>query len=792
MPSLSGTQRDPLLSASTNDTSKYDDNGTQQPTSSSSSDSIVSPHPWARIRKRSSHEALELAQQTSTRTSEYRLRMESVQGWHHHIHRAQTNAWQRLLEPTLEECRQFLECDRNSTIKKQGGNTSTTIATTTNDNENNTVETFNNDQWWQQFCLPSMTATTKTTTTKAHGQSNNNIIQFPPEVLPIIVISSPLSMSCLMDRQFLATSIWRRWNSNDRYADLCLFLPRLLPTLTDTLHLLGDALTTSIKESSYFQECNPNLLNGRKKRKRTLQSSIQEWILDVLLSITPSQESPPINLVIVLQDDVAGSTTVKRQFLQTLTSWRSLKGIPVSLVIVAASHQSVEGSLSALIQRGEDGASGRFGHRVGYLSAPSSTGTSANAVAQWSQYFLEALQEIPIPFPSTCETDLPLYHWIQESLLECVSCTQIVNRLDMLVAEFFTKRGSFVWDSLRRPSNQGTTVTLANTYQPAFCAWFCVYGKAQAMLSMGTTNDSPMASSSEKCMALLQCRRHLLPGGELCFWWKLSCAILPLQVWVTVAKQTMARSDKENNNGPVSKCDESLIFSCLGAAYHLLTSSGSTSTSVSQFDDDEVEKILSRYLQRQTSLRDSSDPQFDQDLGERDSDRVKDLTIIIGELILLLDHFIDPIQRGSTESKANTSSDTIWEGLTEMILEANRLIAHHMNYWTRHWMYTNPLMKWMEMEKPDASINITAVPVPRILNIRRNVASGLSPVTQQLLAVMQDQMTISQDDWFRSFGGTMEEFCMGVWTLQMIGLIQIKKGGISQKVVYEKASVVWS
>jgi hypothetical protein len=41
----------------------------------------------------------------------------------------------------------------------------------------------------------------------------------------------------------------------------------------------------------------------------------------------------------------------------------------------------------------------------------------------------------------------------------------------------------------------------------------------------------------------------------------------------------------------------------------------------------------------------------------------------------------------------------------------------------------------------------------------------------------------------------MEEFCLGCWTLQMIGLIQTKKGvrtgGGSGKVMYEKVSVVW-
>lgn len=809
--SSTGTSKDPSsLAASSNNNHMKDKNNNNSNTASSVAvtTTIISPHPWARIRKRSAAEAVELAHQTSTQTSEYRLRLESMQWWQRHLQAAQTIAWQRLVAPTLEECRDFLECSSDDVNVNDGSRTEEdeneqeiTITSAANNsdgadsttNTSNTVNNNNNNnEWWRQFCLPLQAA--EQATECSESTTSQCSIRYPPEVLPIMIIHSPLSASCLMDRQYLATTVWREWNKSQpdqpHHPDVCVFLPRLLPTLTDTLHLLADALTTTLKKKSpphYYQACSHLLSSGRKKRKRTLQSSIQEWIMDVLMSLPEQQpcnnntnQYRIVNLVIVLQDDVPGSTTVKRQFMQTLTSWRNLQGVPVSLVILSSSI--AYNSLSMLIRRREDGASGRFGYRVLDLAVPKAKAASSTlvgvsqAVAVWSQYFFEALQETPIPLSPFSGSTLPLYQWIQESILETVSCTRMVTRLDGLVSEFFSQPGSFVWDSLRRVGNREYQ---ARTFQPAFCAWFCVYEKAQSMLSnRGKASDPKTLSSTlEKCGSLLECRQLLQPGGQVYFWWRLSCAILPLQVWAEISDQ----------NGGVTMGDNTdFILACLGRAFDLLLSKGvSPCVSVGK-DDDEGARVLCRYLQRQApSVNGCPDDTSPVDIND---EGLKDASRIVGDLIILVDRMSTTRENGQEHDGIDTKA--IWKGLTQMILDGARLVSNRLDHWTHNWLCTNPLMKWIGMEAPDLAKNYSHIPVPRILNIRRNVVAGLSPVAQKLLAAMQDQMTITQDDWFRSFDGPLDDFCIGIWTLQMIGLIQIKKR--TTKVMYEKVSVVWT
>jgi hypothetical protein len=862
---------------------------------------------WARIRKRSSTEALELAQQTSTNTSEYRLRMESIKWWQQHIQTAHWLAWKQLVTPILEECYEFFKCDTINNYNNNKG-TNEDNHQTSDDMEKESAHAFDHandspEEWWTQFCLP---LSLPQVIINESGSSSCNHpfpqqhsltqLQYPPETLPIVIIASPLSNSCLMDRQFLATTIWKEWNSNnknnsnnnlDTSHDLCLLLPRLLPTLTDTLHLLSDALTTTLMESSrkYYYDCCAHLLihHGRKKRKRTRQSSIQEWICDVLHALQrpppPQQQEPQVlslddnihprmvNLVIVLQDDLAGSTIVKRQFLQLLTSWRSLQGIPVALVILSSSSSSSSSclgagsSLSALVQCGEDGSSGRFGRRVSYKTIPSSSATTnnsvfavshhphvvpscADAIALWSYYFLEALQETPVPlFPSSSSsspsshfpntTNLPMYHyyhWIQESLLESISCTRLVDRLRGLVSQFFAHPGSFVWDSLR-PNTTTTTTTptcfsnknesylahiAANPFQPLFCAWFCVYEKAQTLLSPSmtsenkkdkndptttTTTTTTAFSTCDKYWALLQCRQLLNPGGILFCWWKISCVLSPLHIWVTITEQeqqqTITPTATMTQYTDPSTCHCNFFLTCLRQALALLLEQVSTIETMTNFmEEDDVTRLLARYLQRQASTDKSTNHQKEESICHIDDFQWKDVARIVKELIVLMDNI------GSSERIESTDKDTpnwqviIWKGLRQMMLEVNQLTNDNLEYWTRVWIHTNPLMKWMDMDQPVRTVQYQAmIPIPRYLNLRRNMVAGLSPTVRRLVHAMQDQMTIMQEDWFRAFDGTIEEFCLGVWTLQMMGLIQTKKGGrtggTTSKVVYEKVSVVW-
>ena len=776
---------------------------------------------WARVRKISRAQALEVAQRTSTKTSEYRLRMESVQWWRRCVEKARSLAWSRLVATVLEKCHEFLEYSQQPerNYEKEENDSPQMNA------EGIQESTEDNQLWWQQFCISSCT------TSGNEQQASSQRVRYPAEVLPIMVISSPLCSSCLVDRHAIATTIWNEWNKHHytdsnsstkcQNDDLVLFLPRLLPTLTDTLHLLVDGLATILKQHPYYSNYT-HLLASRKKRKRTLQSSIQDWILEVMQTLpanaldkrtgnaNPQETSinnnnnNNVNVVIVLQDDVASSNVVKQQFLQTLSSWRSLLGIPVSLVVLESSPNGPDGSLAHILRSGEDGTSGRFGRRVTYLSVPSastnslsSATTFPDAMALWSQYFLEALQQVPPPLclPGTDHhLHLPLLEWTQQSIAESASCSRMADRLGSMIMEFFSQPGSFVWDSLRAPpylddstSTASAVTNSANAFQPPFCTWFCVYEKAQALLSRRDCADAStkMMSSMDKGNALLQCRRYLQPGGQLHFWWSVACSLLPLHIWVLGEKQMMTQS-QEGTTKPFVMRNAAFLLSHLARAYRLVTSQGSTTESSTM--NDEIAQVLSRYLRR-CDAKDDAAGQAGNKGSDFDKETLVAMSKKIGELVLLVNNF-------SGELPVDTSmmGNDITKGIYRMILDVNHVTAKQLDHWTRRWMFVNPLMKWMALEDPlTQSEDHESKPLHTTLNIRRDVVTGLDPAAQRLLGVLQDQMTIAKDDWFRAFGGTMEEFCIGLWTLQVIGLVQLKKGpgGGAHKVVYEKVSVVW-
>jgi hypothetical protein len=150
--------------------------------------------------------------------------MESINSWQNHIQMAQRFAWKRLVTPTIEECYSFLECcygdnssNNNKTTKenrnKIDNNEMINTAPLKGSDDANTNAT---QIWWKQFCLPlSMTniantgSSCRTSPQQQQQQQQECLtIQYPPETLPIVIISSPFNNSCVLDRQFISTTIW--------------------------------------------------------------------------------------------------------------------------------------------------------------------------------------------------------------------------------------------------------------------------------------------------------------------------------------------------------------------------------------------------------------------------------------------------------------------------------------------------------------------------------------------------------------------------------------------------------
>jgi hypothetical protein len=249
-------------------------------------------------------------------------------------------------------------------------------------------------------------------------------------------------------------------------------------------------------------------------------------------------------------------------------------------------------------------------------------------------------------------------------------------------------------------------------------------------------------------------------------------------------------------------------------------------------DPDFVEATLRRYLQRGTepggrdtdrsrdSLAATGDATAIEKVHHR---RIRQLTTMVREFIVLVATFSNG-EKNSSSTVGNVDDDLAWDykirlGMTETILEMNRLALGQVEAWTKQWIEFNPLMAAPEEEvfREDCQENHTGDPScdgvddssnteGRPVNFRRRILDNLPAGSRQLYEALEGRLTVDRDDWFHSFGGTVEDFAIGVWTLRKCGLIRPKKTitvtathkherGKAKKrqevVSYEKVAVVW-
>lgn len=168
----------------------------------------------------------------------------------------------------------------------------------------------------------------------------------------------------------------------------------------------------------------------------------------------------------------------------------------------------------------------------------------------------------------------------------------------------------------------------------------------------------------------------------------------------------------------------SFFLTFLDRTLRLLMDQTSIETITNSIEDDDVTRLLSRYLQRQPSM-DASIAHHQKeknDWNEDDENQWKDVAQIIKELVVLIDN-IGSTERIETIDKDTPDLQVIWKGLRQMMLELNRLTSHQLKYWTRVWMYTNPLM---DLESPTRrSVDKATISIPHFLNLRRTMVSAL-------------------------------------------------------------------
>mmetsp|Transcript_32024 Transcript_32024/g.34410 ORF Transcript_32024/g.34410 Transcript_32024/m.34410 type:complete len:220 (-) Transcript_32024:7-666(-) len=164
----------------------------------------------------------------------------------------------------------------------------------------------------------------------------------------------------------------------------------------------------------------------------------------------------------------------------------------------------------------------------------------------------------------------------------------------------------------------------------------------------------------------------------------------------------------------------------------------------------------------------------------------------------------------------------IRRGITDTILQMNRLVLERVEDWTRRWIEINPLMasppitedddeKEPELNNshsPNYNQNYTQNADGRPINFRRRILDNLPLGSRQLYELLEGRLTVHRDEWYRAFGGSVEDFTMSVWTLRKCGLIRPKQvirhntkkqqqktthrqQQHKEVVAYEKVAVVW-
>mmetsp|Transcript_19608 Transcript_19608/g.35320 ORF Transcript_19608/g.35320 Transcript_19608/m.35320 type:complete len:383 (+) Transcript_19608:1-1149(+) len=376
--------------------------------------------------------------------------------------------------------------------------------------------------------------------------------------------------------------------------------------------------------------------------------------------------------------------------------------------------------------------------------------------------------------------------------------------------EFYaTQKGSFLWEMMIN-SNDKTGIT-ANVVQPSFWAWFCTYDKAQKLLTsshqLDADDDTHPPTTFDKCQALLQCRRY---QKRLQFWWKQACTLLPITTIATTTTKgitpTAVTAATTGNN-----CEDAsrILFECLAEVYHETKACAKPTTTTDTTDeDDHVSKILRRYLQRGANRSVRSDNGDDMNHDEKgdikDQQQQRNLGEMVRQAVVLVDNRMNKLHQNKGDDGDDGATSTallLQRGLEQMLSEMTQLTLSQCEYWTRRWMETNPLLVQQVFDNEQTLQNTRST---MDINLRRRVVETLSPSTQHLYSIMQDQLSIGEDEWFRAFGGSMQDFCIGVKTLEVCGLIQSKLQRTTTtrtmntttkkkraRVLYEKVSVVW-
>ncbi|CAJ1958190.1 unnamed protein product [Cylindrotheca closterium] len=357
---------------------------------------------------------------------------------------------------------------------------------------------------------------------------------------------------------------------------------------------------------------------------------------------------------------------------------------------------------------------------------------SPNVQTKWICQFLSNLMLSQLPPPmqwSNIVTTL-----LEDFQYHDGSCTKFVQEFRAHVIHFFAAtKGSFAWD-LRVDQDRWHLM-----------AWFCAYEGAKEYLE----NTNP---GSEKYKALDQCVRM---QEELQHYWK--GMILGLPLFLQFGK-----------NESETKIEATGAIPCLALLYKW----------IQERTDNDSDLVLP--LKDLMPLQQLLDPngQIKEITFATSGKPAKAIKTLIQELIILIHAYDGKSEQAETSHVVD--KEIINSNLISMIQELCNLIGEQIDSWVERWMEECPLL--VIENNMNLKMNVC---------IRRETIEDLPQPAKSMYELLQDRLSIKREDWFYDFGGTVDDFTMGVWMLTVSGLVQCKRirgGGI----LYEKVAVVWT
>jgi hypothetical protein len=206
---------------------------------------------WASIRKTS---GVKQQSTTTTKSSEYLLRLESARLWKERIHQAQRTAWKDSIATSI-----MADFESFTRIRRDGKQAEEEVPTTRPCKRARIIEEDSREEDCRLYSLGEAEESFST---------GDNI--FPFELLPCLMVYPP--SPCRLDRAALTEALFASITMPKRVAKV--WIPRLLPSLQATLSLV---LRQCLQQepSGALRQSTRKLF--QKKRVASLQESVLWW-----------------------------------------------------------------------------------------------------------------------------------------------------------------------------------------------------------------------------------------------------------------------------------------------------------------------------------------------------------------------------------------------------------------------------------------------------------------------------------------------------------------------------------